>query len=204
MKDEHIVPLSEQAVKLLRRLKDLTGNQEWLFPNQDRRRHPVISENFANNMIRKMGYRGKVVGHGFRSMFSTVLNEAGFNRDAIERQLAHKERNKVRAAYNRAEYWDIRGPMMQWWADFLDRAQRNRSILHQERSLSGHIEPILMNRRRDSELNGAATHHERGWNLHLPSDGLESSAGVVTKRAVAQDFRGVVLRTVPPPDSTSF
>lgn len=144
MKDEHIVPLSDQVVKLLRRLKDLTGYQEWLFPNQDRRKHPVISENFANNIIRKMGYRGKVVGHGFRSMFSTVLNEAGFNRDAIERQLAHKERNKVRAAYNRAEYWEVRGPMMQWWANFLDKAREANPVLERERSPSGHVEPALM------------------------------------------------------------
>jgi integrase len=123
MKDLHVVPLSQQTAILLRRLNEITGDQEWLFPNFGSKRSPVISENFANNIIRKIGYKDRIVGHGFRSMFSTVLNEAGFNRDAIERQLAHSERNRVRAAYNRAEYWEIRGPMMQWWADFLDRAR---------------------------------------------------------------------------------
>ncbi|MFD0894745.1 tyrosine-type recombinase/integrase [Luteolibacter ambystomatis] len=144
MKEEHVVPLSDQAAALLRRLKDLTGDQKWLFPNQDPRKHPVISENFANNIIRKMGYEGKVVGHGFRSMFSTVLNEAGFNRDAVERQLAHKERNRVRAAYNRAEYWEIRGPMMQWWADFLDKAMRSDPRAGRGRSLEGFIMPAVV------------------------------------------------------------
>lgn len=144
MKDLHIVPLSEQAMVLLRKLKEITGHQEWLFPNPDSRKHPVISENFANNIIRKLGYKDRVVGHGFRSMFSTVLNEAGFNRDAIERQLAHKERNKVRAAYNRAEYWEIRGPMMQWWADFLHRAIQSQPSHSRGRSLGGFVDPAVM------------------------------------------------------------
>jgi len=128
MKELHIVPLSEQSISLLKQLRETTGHQEWLFPNPASRKHPVISENFANNIIRKINYKDRVVGHGFRSMFSTVLNEAGFNRDAIERQLAHRERNKVRAAYNRAEYWEIRGPMMQWWADFLDKARETKML----------------------------------------------------------------------------
>lgn len=123
MNDLHVVPLSRQTVALLRRLHEITGNQRWMFPNPHSAKHPVISENFANNIIRKIGYKGRVVGHGFRSMFSTVLNEAGFNWDAIEKQLSHRERNQVRAAYNRAEYWEVRGPMMQWWADFLSRAE---------------------------------------------------------------------------------
>lgn len=119
MRTEHIVPLSRQAINILKRLNELTGHQEWLFPNQQKQRHPVMSENTINHMIDRMGYKGRIVGHGFRSLFSTVLNENGFNRDAIERQLAHMERNAVRAAYNRAEYMTERREIMQWWADFV-------------------------------------------------------------------------------------
>lgn len=120
MRREHIVPLSEPVVVLLERLKSLNGHQEWMFPNSRRQVHPIMSENTINDMIERMGYKGKVVGHGFRSMFSTVLNENGFNRDAIERQLAHVEGNSVRAAYNQAEYLPERRVMMQWWANFVE------------------------------------------------------------------------------------
>lgn len=122
MRDEHIVPLCKQAITLLKRLRELTGHGELLFPNHHRRVHAIMSENTINKVIHKMGYKGKMVGHGFRALASTTLNENGFRPDVIERQLAHKERNKVRAAYNRAEYLPERKDMMQWWADYLDRA----------------------------------------------------------------------------------
>ena len=124
MRMEHIVPLSRQCIGLLRELHRISGDGKWLFPNQQGRRHPVMSENTINHLIRRMGYKGRLVGHGFRSMFSTVLNENGFNRDAIERQLAHVERNGVRAAYNRAEYLPERREMMQWWADYIENAAK--------------------------------------------------------------------------------
>lgn len=127
MRTEHVVPLSVQALKLLSKLREITGHSEWLFPNQQARVHPVMSENTINDLIHRMGYKGRVVGHGFRSLFSTVLNEHGFNRDAIERQLAHMERNPVRAAYNRANYLEERGFLMQWWADYLDAAMSGLS-----------------------------------------------------------------------------
>jgi integrase len=120
MRDEHIVPLSSQAIEVLRKLHSITGHQRWLFPSRYGRVNPVMHENRINDMIESMGFKGRVVGHGFRSMFSTILNEYGFNRDAIERQLAHVERNGVRAAYNRAEYLPERRFMMQWWADFIE------------------------------------------------------------------------------------
>lgn len=120
MRRDHLVPLSSQAVRLISDLKALTGESEFLFPSQQKRAKQVMSENTINSMIHRMGYKGRIVGHGFRSLFSTALNENGFNRDAIERQLAHVERNKVRAAYNRAEYLDERRRLMQWWADFVD------------------------------------------------------------------------------------
>lgn len=120
MRDLHIVPLAKQTLTLLANLKKLTGNGELLFPSQQRRRNPMMSENTINHVLRKMGYKDKLVGHGFRALASTTLNEMGFPPDVIERQLAHTERNKVRAAYNRAEYLDDRRKMMQHWADYLD------------------------------------------------------------------------------------
>lgn len=120
MEREHLVPLSRQSLSKLQRLHLLTGEGEWLFPNRRGFKHPMMHENAINDMIEEMGYRGRIVGHGCRSLFSTVLNEmSSFSMDAIERQLAHVERNAVRAAYNRAEYLDERRKMMQWWSDFL-------------------------------------------------------------------------------------
>ncbi|MEM6822851.1 MAG: integrase arm-type DNA-binding domain-containing protein [Verrucomicrobiota bacterium] len=121
MRVEHFVHLSRQVKELFAELRKLTAHQEWVFPTICGYRHKVMSENTINDMISRMGYKGWIVGHGFRSLFSTVLNEKGFNRDAIERQLAHMERNNVRAAYNRAEYLDERKTLMEWWADFLDQ-----------------------------------------------------------------------------------
>lgn len=119
MRTEHMVPLPRQGLSLLDQLRELTGHQKWLFPTICGYRHEVMSENTINDMIKRMDYKGRIVGHGFRSLFSTVLNENGFNRDAIERQLAHMERNAIRAAYNRAEYMKERQILMQWWANFL-------------------------------------------------------------------------------------
>ena len=120
MREGHIVPLSRQATEALAELHRLTGHQEWLFPNPSAGKHPIMSENVINRLIDQMGYKGRIVGHSFRKLFSTVLNEHEFNPDAIERQLAHAERRKVRAAYNHARYLQTRRFLMQWWADYLD------------------------------------------------------------------------------------
>lgn len=125
MRAEHRVPLAKQTLVIFKRLKELNGDdlQRYVLPSQNRQKNPIMCENTINNMLKKMGYKGQMVGHGFRSLASTTLNEEGqFKPDVIERQLAHKEMNKVRAAYNRAEYWDDRAKMMQWWADYLDKA----------------------------------------------------------------------------------
>jgi integrase len=121
MKELHIVPLSSQAVALLRELQKLTGNWTYVFPNYHR---PIehMSENAMLFGLYRMGYRHKATGHGFRATASTILNENGFPPDVIERQLAHSERNHVRAAYNHAQYLPERRKMMQWWADYLDEA----------------------------------------------------------------------------------
>jgi integrase len=126
MRDLHIVPLAKQTLDLLAELKKLTGEGELMFPSQQRRRHAMMSENTINHVLRKMGYKGKLVGHGFRALASTTLNENGFAPDVIERQLAHAERNKIRAAYNRAQYLPERRKMMQWWADFLDSIAKDK------------------------------------------------------------------------------
>jgi integrase len=119
MKDEHIVPLSRQAVEALRELQRLTGNRQHLFPNQHKP-SAFMSENTMLYALYRMGYHSRTTGHGFRSTASTILNENGFMPDVIERQLAHSERSKVRAAYNHAQYLPERRRMMQWWADYLD------------------------------------------------------------------------------------
>lgn len=120
MRAPHIVPLADQAIALLQQLQGLTGGGRYVFPSIRSAARPM-SENTVNAALRRLGYsKDQMTGHGFRSMASTLLNEQGWNRDAIERQLAHAERDGVRAAYNYAEYLQERRKMMQAWADFLD------------------------------------------------------------------------------------
>lgn len=120
MREEHVVPLSTQAVAILCELQPLTGAGRYLFPGARAPTRPM-SENTINAALRRLGYDSDTMcGHGFRAMASTRLNEMGWAPDVIERQLAHAERNKVRAAYNRAQYFAERKKMMQAWADYLD------------------------------------------------------------------------------------
>jgi integrase len=120
MREVHIVPLATQAVTTLNELQALTGHGRYVFPGARTNGRPM-SENTVNAALRRLGYaKDEMTGHGFRSMASTILNEQGWSRDAIERQLAHGERNNVRAAYNFAEYLPERRKMMQAWADYLD------------------------------------------------------------------------------------
>jgi integrase len=125
MKEQHIVPLASQTIALLNELKQSTGGGQYLFPNQHKT-HGCMSANTMIFALYRMGYHSKATGHGFRATASTILNENGFQPDVIERQLAHAERNEVRAAYNHAQYLPERRKMMQWWADYLDAAaQKN-------------------------------------------------------------------------------
>lgn len=120
MRAIHIVPLSRQAVEVLRELHPLTGLGRYVFPSVRTTERPM-SENTVNAALRRMGYtKDEMTGHGFRSLASTLLNEQGWHRDAIERQLAHGERDAVRAAYNYAGHLPERRTMMQHWADYLD------------------------------------------------------------------------------------
>ena len=131
---EHVVPLSRQAVAAIEELRALTGHSPYLFPG-GRGRVPYMSENTVNKAIAVLGYKGRIVGHGFRATASTILNESGrFPADAIERQLAHAERNKIRAAYHRAEYLTERRKMMQAWADLLEGLQTGAEVVPMHRS----------------------------------------------------------------------
>lgn len=120
MREPHLVPLSRQALELLKELHPLTGKSALLFPAVTDLKKPM-SENTLGYAMGRMGYKGTATPHGFRALASTVLNEEGFDPDIIEKQLAHAERNKVRAAYHRAEYLEERRKMMQWWAEFLGK-----------------------------------------------------------------------------------
>ena len=120
MRETHIVPLSRQAIAILEDLQKFSGGDKFLFPSIRSSVRP-ISDATMLNALRRMGYeKHEMSVHGFRSLASTLLNERGYNRDWIERQLAHSERNGVRAAYNYAEYLPERRRMMQEWADYLD------------------------------------------------------------------------------------
>ncbi|MBW9265840.1 MAG: integrase arm-type DNA-binding domain-containing protein [Candidatus Thiodiazotropha sp. (ex. Lucinisca nassula)] len=129
MSTVHIVPLSTQAVAILIEIKPLTGYGKYVFPGIRSNKRPM-SENTVTGALRRLGYAsGEMTGHGFRSMASTVLNEQGWHKDAIERQLAHMERNSIRAAYNYAEYLPERVKMMQAWADYLDGLKSGAEVV---------------------------------------------------------------------------
>ena len=120
VRESHVIPLATQAVAILRELQPLTGQGRYCFPGLRTAGEPM-SENTVNAALRRLGFdKDTMTGHGFRAMASTRLNELGWPPDVIERQLAHAERNKGRAAYNRASYMAERVKMMQAWADYLD------------------------------------------------------------------------------------
>ena len=131
MREPHFVPLSRQAVALLRELATHTGGHEHLFPGCRNPRAPMSRNRLNKTVLKELGFNGKGTigfsGHGFRGTASTLLNEMGFRLDVIERQLAHAERNQVRASYNQAEYMEERRAMMQHWADLVDEIAKGES-----------------------------------------------------------------------------
>jgi len=133
MKLEHRVPLSRQAVEVLRTMQTLSGDRELVFPSPFYPSKP-LSENTFNSALARMGFKGSATAHGFRALFSTVANECNWNPDAIERQLAHVERNGVRAAYHRSTYLDDRAKLMQWWADYLDWRKTGKVLKTKKRA----------------------------------------------------------------------
>jgi integrase len=133
MRHEHIVPLSQQALSILEQLKPLTGNSELLFPNRNGQGKPICENTLLYAMYR-LGYHRTATAHGFRATASTILNEQGWKPDVIERQLAHAEKNKVRAAYHRSEYLADRKKMMQHWADYLDSLRNGANVVNIKRA----------------------------------------------------------------------
>lgn len=119
MDTPHVVPLSRQSVGVLRALQLLTGNGKFVFPGAHDKKKPM-SNNTILFALYRLGYKGRMTGHGFRGLASTILHENDFADEHIELQLAHLKRNKVAAAYNHAKYLSQRASMMQWWADYLD------------------------------------------------------------------------------------
>lgn len=117
---DHMVPLSRQALEIVDKLRARQRGSEYVFAADHRLDRP-ISENTVLALMARMGYKGEMTGHGWRTVASTWANEEGYGKDAIERQLAHSPEDKVRSAYNRAEYMKERRPMLQAWADFLDK-----------------------------------------------------------------------------------
>jgi integrase len=134
MKAVHIVPLSSQAISIIEETQAVTGNGKYVFPSVRSASRPM-SENTINASLRRMGYtKEEMTGHGFRSMASTLLNEQGWHWDAIERQLAHAERNSIRAAYNYAEHMPERIKMMQHWADYLEGLANGADVISIKRA----------------------------------------------------------------------
>jgi integrase len=125
MRQQHIVPLADQAMRILEDLKLYSGNGKYLFPSIRTEERPISCVTLLG-ALRRMGYpKEEMTVHGFRSIASTLLNEQGYNRDWIERQLAHGERNGIRAAYNYAEYLPERRKMMSDWANYLDKLRKD-------------------------------------------------------------------------------
>lgn len=123
MRTPHIVPLARQTLEVLELLRDLTGSSDWLFPG-DRNSAKPMSNNTILKALERLGYKGRMTGHGFRGLASTLLHEQAYPHEHIELQLAHATRNAVSAAYNHALYLPPRSKMMQDWANYLDASRR--------------------------------------------------------------------------------
>lgn len=133
MRQEHRIPLSSQALELLQSMQALSGGRELVFPSPFYPSKP-LSENTFNSAMARMGYKNLATAHGFRALFSTVANETGWRPDVIERQLAHKERNEVRAAYHRSTYMAERTKLLQWWGDYLEGCKAGNVVHLRQRA----------------------------------------------------------------------
>ncbi len=128
MKTEHVVPLSRQALDVLAKMRPVSGCGLLVFPSPF---YPSasLSDGTLNSALARMGYKGTATAHGFRTLFSTCANEGGWKSDLIEKQLAHEDRDGVRAAYNRAQYLAERTDLMQWWGDRLDALRKGADVI---------------------------------------------------------------------------
>lgn len=117
-KREHIVPLSSQALEILELMQPISARREHIFPSRNDPKQSMNSQT-ANAALKRMGYGGKLVAHGLRSIASTAMNEVGLNPDVIESALAHVDKNEVRRAYNRSTYLEQRVELMRWWGSYV-------------------------------------------------------------------------------------
>lgn len=129
MRRPHVVPLSGQALTLIGQLQELTGNYPLMFPGRNDPRK-TMSEASINQVFKRIGYDGKVTGHGFRHTMSTILHEQGYNTAWIETQLAHVDKNSIRGTYNHAQYIDGRREMLQWYADYMEALENGENVVH--------------------------------------------------------------------------
>ncbi|NPE59302.1 tyrosine-type recombinase/integrase [Dickeya dadantii] len=127
MRREHVIPLPPQALAILEAMKPISGHREYLFPSAKDPKQPMNSQT-ANAALRRMGYKGVLVSHGLRAIFSTAANEAGFPPDVIEAALAHVDTNEVRRAYNRSTYLEQRKVLMCWWGEFVETAATGKAM----------------------------------------------------------------------------
>lgn len=120
---EHRIPLTEQMLALLEVMKPISGHRDFVFPSDRDPKKPCNSQT-ANMALKRMGFAGRLVSHGLRSLASTTLNEQGFDPDLVESALAHVDDNQVRSAYNRTDYLERRKPMMSWWSGHIEEAAK--------------------------------------------------------------------------------
>ncbi|WP_260862760.1 tyrosine-type recombinase/integrase [Citrobacter sp. Marseille-Q6884] len=129
MRRPHIVPLSQQALSIIARIREITGRYPLMFPGRNDPRR-TMSEASINQVFKRIGYAGKVTGHGFRHTMSTILHEQGYNTAWIETQLAHVDKNSIRGTYNHAQYLDGRREMLQWYADYMGALEKGENVIH--------------------------------------------------------------------------
>lgn len=129
MRRPHIVPLSLQAQAIIMRIREMTGRYPYIFPGRNDPRK-TMSEASINQVFKRIGYAGRVTGHGFRHTMSTILHEQGYNTAWIETQLAHVDKNSIRGTYNHAQYLDGRREMLQWYADYMDALKHRENVVH--------------------------------------------------------------------------
>ncbi|BET97872.1 tyrosine-type recombinase/integrase [Xenorhabdus taiwanensis] len=129
MRRPHIVPLSNQAIDILEQLKPITGQGKYVFQGRNDANKPM-SEMALSVLIRRIGYAGRVTGHGFRHTMSTILHEQNYPSEWIETQLAHVDKNSIRGTYNHAQYIDGRREMLQWYADYMEALENGNNVVH--------------------------------------------------------------------------
>lgn len=133
---EHRIPLTEQMLALLEVMKPISGHRDFIFPSDRDPKKPCNSQT-ANMALKRMGFAGRLVSHGLRSLASTTLNEQGFDPDLVEAALAHVDDNQVRSAYNRTDYLERRRPMMSWWSEHIEEAAKGSLSVTETRHLKG-------------------------------------------------------------------